>query len=70
MKPFGKSNLRAAQDVKLELELALHRRGVEREVVLIEAESEDELRRAYRRYFEDLPTLLQSVIDQVRAMRP
>jgi hypothetical protein len=40
------------------MELDLNRRGVEREVVLLEAENEEALRRTHRRYFEDLAQLV------------
>ncbi|HUO09921.1 MAG TPA: hypothetical protein VM008_16575 [Phycisphaerae bacterium] len=65
---FESSERRAAQDAKLELELELHRRGAEHEVVILEADSEEELRQGYRRYFEDLPTLLRSAIGQLKAL--
>ena len=47
-------------DLRLNLELDLNRRGVDHEVVLLEAENEDALRRTHRRYFETLRQLLQS----------
>ena len=47
-----------ATECRLDLELRLNRAGIEREVVLLEAASEDDLRRTHRRYFEDLGTLL------------
>jgi hypothetical protein len=65
LRAFETSGRRAAQTAKLELELDLHRRGIEHEVVFIEAESEADLRRSYRRYFEDLRTLLQSSADSL-----
>jgi hypothetical protein len=40
------------------MELDLNSRGVEREVVLLEAENEAALRRTHRRYFEDLAQLV------------
>lgn len=46
-----------AEDARLELELALNRKGIQREVVLLEAENEDALRRTHRRYFEDVADL-------------
>jgi hypothetical protein len=49
-----------AEDSRLELELELNRRGDEREVVLLEAASEEALRRTHRRYFEDLNELVNS----------
>lgn len=54
---FGDSERKDAEDRRLELEIALFRRGIEREVVLLEAASEEALRRTHRRYFEDLAEL-------------
>jgi hypothetical protein len=42
-----------ADDARLEIELNLHRSKVDHEVVLLEAPSEQALRRTHRRYFED-----------------
>lgn len=50
----------AAENVRLELELELNRRGVEREVVILEAATEGALRRTHRRYFENLEELLKA----------
>ena len=49
-----------AEDARLQLEVELNRRGTEREVVLLEAASEEALRRTHRRYFEDLNELVNS----------
>ncbi len=49
-----------AAKTRLELELDLNRRGIEREVVLLEAENEDALRRTHRRYFESLTELVNA----------
>ena len=46
-----------ADDARIECELTLNRLGIEREVVLLEAETEEALRRTHRRYFEDLKQL-------------
>ena len=54
---FPNEGLSAAQTARLELELDLNRRGVQHEVVLLEAENEDALRRTHRRYFETLTQL-------------
>jgi len=54
---FENENPALAQNARLELELDLNRRGVEHEVVLLEAENEDALRRTHRRYFETLTQL-------------
>ena len=54
MSRFSDSDREAANSARLNLELDLNRRGVEHEVVLLEAEDEAALRRTHRRYFEDL----------------
>ena len=51
-KRFQDSERLKAQNARLDLELDLNRRGVDHEVVLLEAASEEALRRTHRRYFE------------------
>lgn len=60
IREFDDSQRREAEDLRLEIELDLNRKGVGHEVVLLEAASEDELRRTHRRYFEDLRQILKS----------
>lgn len=55
---FEDSARQRAEDARLELEIKLNSLGIEREVVLLEAETEEALRRTHRRYFEDLSELL------------
>lgn len=55
---FEDSERQAASDSRLALELSLNQRGIVREVVLLEASSEEALRRTHRRYFEDLAELV------------
>jgi hypothetical protein len=55
---FDDSQGQEADEARLEMELALNRLGTEREVVLLEAASEEALRRTHRRYFEDLSELI------------
>jgi hypothetical protein len=50
-----------AQDARLDLELLLFRRGIEREVVILEAESEELVRRTHARYFYTLKELDREV---------
>jgi hypothetical protein len=54
---FGDTDREEAEDRRLELELDLSHRGIEHEVVLLEAASKEALRRTHRRYFEDLAEL-------------
>lgn len=58
MQVFSDSDRKRAQDSLLTLELELNKNGTDNEVVLLEAESEDAVRRTHRRYFEDLSELL------------
>jgi hypothetical protein len=57
---FDDSERRKAEDSRLEMELALNHLGIEREVVILEADTEEALRRTHRRYFEDLAELVNS----------
>jgi len=57
---FNDSERQNAEDARLEMELELNRLGTEREVVLLEAATEEALRRTHRRYFEDLAELVNS----------
>ena len=57
---FDDSERETAESARLELELELNRRGVEREVVILEAASEEAVRRTHRRYFETLEELLKA----------
>jgi hypothetical protein len=59
---FDDSEHQKAEGARLELELELNRLGTEREVVLLEAASEEALRRTHRRYFEDLAELARSPV--------
>ena len=57
---FDDSERELAENARLNLELDLHQKGIEKEVVLLEASSEDALRRTHRRYFENLEELAKS----------
>ena len=57
---FEDSARQEAESSRLQLELELNRLGTEREVVLLEAASEEALRRTHRRYFEDLSELVNA----------
>jgi hypothetical protein len=56
---FDDSDRVAAENARLWRELKLHRNGVQREIVLLQAASEDALRETHRRYFEDIATLAE-----------
>lgn len=56
-KEFGDSQRQLAEEMRLEMEIELNRRGTEREVILLEAATEKALRRTHRRYFENLSEL-------------
>ena len=58
LKSFDDSDRVKAQDRRLELELSMNAKGVEHEVVLLEAESEAAIRITHGRYFYDLSELI------------
>ena len=55
---FQESDRQAAHDARLELEVALNREGSQHEVVILEAPSEEAVRRTHRRYFKNLDELM------------
>jgi predicted dinucleotide-utilizing enzyme len=57
---FDDAERELADRARLEMELDLNRRKVDREVVILEAASEDAVRRTHRRYFENLEELLKA----------
>lgn len=60
LRPFGDDEAHKASEVRLELELNLAQRGISREVVLLQAASEGDLRRTHRRYFANLTELTEA----------
>ncbi|NOT47967.1 MAG: hypothetical protein HOP17_09510 [Acidobacteria bacterium] len=60
-KRFADDDRRLAANERLQLELELNRRGVEHEVVILEASSEAAVRRTHRRYFETLAELVEPI---------
>lgn len=65
IREFDDAQRREAEDVRLEMELDLNRKGVDHEVVLLQAASEAALRRTHLRYFADLTEMLEAAIRQV-----
>jgi hypothetical protein len=61
---FEDSQRREAEDSRLGIELDLNRKGVDHEVVLLEAASKDALHRTHQRYFADLTQILKSGSDR------
>ena len=55
---FDDADRRKAEDARFEKELELNRAGIEHEVILLEAGTEEALRRTHRRYFENLTQLV------------
>ena len=64
-KTFKDTERLHAEKLRLDLELDLNRRGVDHEVVLLEAVSEEALRRTHRRYFEDVRQIATSASDRL-----
>ena len=57
---FDSADRTTAENARLEIELDLLRNRIEDEVVLLEASSEEALRRTHRRYFSDPGEILKS----------
>jgi hypothetical protein len=57
IRSFKDSERKRSEEVRLQLELDLNRKGIDSEVVLLEAATEEALRRTHRRYFETLTEL-------------
>ena len=49
-----------AQNARLEMEIKLNRLGISHEIVVLEAATEEALRRTHRRYFENLGELMKT----------
>jgi len=63
---FEDTERQAAQDARLELELKLNHEDLQREVVILEAPSEEDVRHTHGRYFKGLPELVKELQDRVR----
>ncbi len=59
-KTFTDSERSLADQTRHELELDLNRKGIDHEVVILQAGSEAAIRRTHRRYFEDAEQMLKS----------
>jgi hypothetical protein len=59
LRKFEDSDRQVALDVRLELELKLNREGIQHEVVILEAPSEEAVRHTHGRYFKDLAELVR-----------
>jgi hypothetical protein len=60
MKSFEDSDRTTAEVSRLNLELDLNLKGIDHEVVLLKAATEEALRKTHRRYFEDLAELISA----------
>jgi hypothetical protein len=58
---FDESEQQVAQDARLDLELTLNRQGIQHEVVILDAPSEDALRHTHGRYFKDFAELAREL---------
>jgi hypothetical protein len=61
IRSYQNSERSNAESLRLSVELSLRNKGVEHEVVLLEAADENALRKTHRRYFEDLTQIAKSL---------
>ena len=59
LRKFRESERQVALDIRFELELKLNREGIQHEVVILEAPSEEAVRHTHGRYFKDLAELVK-----------
>jgi hypothetical protein len=59
LREFDYASRAVAEDARLNLELDLNRQGIKHEVVLLDAPSEEALRRTHGRYFENVEDLVR-----------
>lgn len=59
---FDDSQRLEADDSRLGIELELNRKGIDHEVVLLDAASKEALHRTHQRYFADLTQILKSAL--------
>jgi hypothetical protein len=64
MMRYSSDQRMVADAQRLQLELDLNRLKIDHEVVLLEANSEEALRRTHRRYFEDVTQIADSFSKQ------
>lgn len=60
---FRDSDRKKAEESRLKLELDLNLKGVDNEVVLLEAANEEAIRRTHGRYFKDLAELATALTE-------
>ena len=57
VRQFDDAQRTVAENARIEREVLLHRHGIKREIVLLEASSESDLQRTHGRYFKTLEAL-------------
>jgi hypothetical protein len=60
LREFDDSLRRVAEDARLDLELTLNRKGIQHEVVILDALDEEALHHTHSRYFQTLAELVAS----------
>ena len=65
-KAFTESERSKAEELRFAIELDLHRKKIDHEVVLLQAESEAAIRRTHGRYFYDLRQLLERFREAIK----
>jgi hypothetical protein len=67
LREFDAASRQVAEDTRLELELDLNRKGVDHEIVILDAPSKGALLRTHSRYFESVAELVHGS-PQVQAL--
>jgi hypothetical protein len=67
LREFKPASRQLAEDARLELELELNRKGVDHEIVILDAPNKEALLRTHSRYFESVAELVHGS-PQVQAL--
>ena len=68
LRTYADSQRQQASAERLELEIDCHRRGIEREIVVLQAASKEALMKTHRRYFADLKELIEGMEAVVKGL--
>lgn len=66
LRRFRDSQHQEAYDERLRLELELNNTGFNRQVVILEADSEETIRKTHRRFFESFREIFESGLSEIQ----
>lgn len=67
LRTFPESEWKAAASARLDLELDLHHKGLDREVVILDGPSQEALLKTHGRYFQSLEESFEALVTAIGA---